>query len=344
MDDDAGVAVARLRRLVRSSPLRVHLLRVSDGLTLEVSDSFAAFFGLSRSVLLTMRASDYPVEPKGVEEPLALLATGALDGYTRQATVTRPDGVEVDYDIRVTAWPRGHRRDVAVTLIMSPQQELQAGPDLPDGMPQRAIVLGSIDGNWAIDRLTSDADEVLDVPAVDLLGRSLLTLVHPDDVPTLYLLAAHATEAHSTATATLRLSARDDVVLQCRFGLNPLAGPPPSGFAFCLASAAEQRPTDQLRAKELEDHLQRIAREVEAAGIASRSRLLPTSLQLPELSALTSREYEIVVLLAAGHRVDGLAKELYLSQSTVRNHLSAVFRKLGVRSQSDLLSKLRGVG
>ena len=36
-----------------------------------------------------------------------------------------------------------------------------------------------------------------------------------------------------------------------------------------------------------------------------------------------------------------IAQELFLSQSTVRNHLTSVYRKLGVRSQQELLSVLR---
>jgi DNA-binding NarL/FixJ family response regulator len=33
---------------------------------------------------------------------------------------------------------------------------------------------------------------------------------------------------------------------------------------------------------------------------------------------------------------------LFLSQSTVRNHLSTIYRKVGVHSQSELLSRLVG--
>jgi DNA-binding NarL/FixJ family response regulator len=37
-----------------------------------------------------------------------------------------------------------------------------------------------------------------------------------------------------------------------------------------------------------------------------------------------------------------MAERMFLSQSTVRNHLTSVYRKLGVGSQQELLTVLRG--
>jgi DNA-binding NarL/FixJ family response regulator len=61
----------------------------------------------------------------------------------------------------------------------------------------------------------------------------------------------------------------------------------------------------------------------------------------PALSRLTAREWEILLLLMDGERVPSIAAELYVTQSTVRNHLSSVFSKLGVHSQAELLRQLR---
>jgi DNA-binding NarL/FixJ family response regulator len=46
--------------------------------------------------------------------------------------------------------------------------------------------------------------------------------------------------------------------------------------------------------------------------------------------------------LVRGERVPTIARALYVSQSTVRNHLSVIFRKLGVHSQEELLRALHG--
>ncbi|MCB0997950.1 MAG: hypothetical protein KDB40_01535 [Acidimicrobiales bacterium] len=62
------------------------------------------------------------------------------------------------------------------------------------------------------------------------------------------------------------------------------------------------------------------------------------------LDRLTSKEQEIVLLLLEGHRVRGIASQLFLSQHTVRNHLKRIFRKLGVSSQGELVARCRAGG
>ena len=44
--------------------------------------------------------------------------------------------------------------------------------------------------------------------------------------------------------------------------------------------------------------------------------------------------------LLRGQRVATMAKEMFLSPTTIRNHLTAVFRKAGVHSQHELIELL----
>ena len=48
-------------------------------------------------------------------------------------------------------------------------------------------------------------------------------------------------------------------------------------------------------------------------------------------------------ILLRGERASTIATALYLSPSTVRNHLTMVFRKFGVHSQMELIQKLRAL-
>lgn len=53
---------------------------------------------------------------------------------------------------------------------------------------------------------------------------------------------------------------------------------------------------------------------------------------------LTRREREVLGRLAAGRSNSGIAEDLKLSESTVRNHLSSVYEKLGVESSREAVA------
>lgn len=54
-------------------------------------------------------------------------------------------------------------------------------------------------------------------------------------------------------------------------------------------------------------------------------------------AGLSRRELDVARGLVTGQRVATMAESLGLSEHTVRNHLKAVFRKVGVRSQADMV-------
>ncbi|MCW3001122.1 MAG: Transcriptional regulator LuxR family [Conexibacter sp.] len=59
-----------------------------------------------------------------------------------------------------------------------------------------------------------------------------------------------------------------------------------------------------------------------------------------EAYALTPREVEVTRLVARGLSTDEIAARLFLSRHTIRDHLKAIFEKVGVSSRGELTSKL----
>jgi DNA-binding NarL/FixJ family response regulator len=50
---------------------------------------------------------------------------------------------------------------------------------------------------------------------------------------------------------------------------------------------------------------------------------------------LTRRERQILVLLMEGRTTRQISKELFVSESTVKAHLTAIYRKLGVTNRTE---------
>ncbi len=59
-----------------------------------------------------------------------------------------------------------------------------------------------------------------------------------------------------------------------------------------------------------------------------------------EAYGLTAREVEVTRLIARGLSTDEIASALFLSRHTIRDHLKAIFEKVGVSSRGELTSRL----
>ena len=59
---------------------------------------------------------------------------------------------------------------------------------------------------------------------------------------------------------------------------------------------------------------------------------------------LTPRQHEVLHLLAEGASTEEIAAELHISRETVRNHVRALFRALGVHSRVQAVAVARADG
>jgi DNA-binding CsgD family transcriptional regulator len=87
----------------------------------------------------------------------------------------------------------------------------------------------------------------------------------------------------------------------------------------------------------LDEHARHAALEVQAMKVLDT---LPALSRLPHGSELSARQTEILARLVAGQRPADVARSMFLSPSTVRSHLAAIYRKFDVHSEAELLAAL----
>lgn len=102
-----------------------------------------------------------------------------------------------------------------------------------------------------------------------------------------------------------------------------------------------------------QEEIERAVRSVAAgeivygAGIAPRVLALfasPSAPAAPPLPQLSEREREVLRLVAQGLTNAEIARRLFLSEKTVRNHVSAIFGKLDVNDRAAAVTRARDAG
>ena len=91
---------------------------------------------------------------------------------------------------------------------------------------------------------------------------------------------------------------------------------------------------DQFTAIGMEAFAERARLELEATGERARKRTAQTR------DELTPQETQIAHLAAEGHTNREIAARLFISANTVEYHLRKVFRKLDVKSRTQLAVRL----
>jgi DNA-binding CsgD family transcriptional regulator len=199
-----------------------------------------------------------------------------------------------------------------------------------------SMAVGLVDAAGFIRSITPEVEAILGLVASTLVGQRIWSKEQQRALDSAHLLAREPKYC-SAAAFQIRGPA----------GLNANCIVSTLGFStdrlFILIPETDARAYAQARrASELERHLWNIAAEVEASGILVRMSDAP-KLALARAAhgvALTPRQWEILRRLASGQRVPTIAAELFITQSTVRGHVSAILDRFNVRSQAELLATL----
>jgi DNA-binding CsgD family transcriptional regulator len=226
-------------------------------------------------------------------------------------------------------------RQVLAVLVKEEAQGRQFVPWKDD--EALSPVIGSTDARLIIDRISSEVHESLGFLPTDVIGVSLLTLMAPEDLAEVLSALARLTTEKEGVTLRVRVVGANLVPAACHLVLLPLEPAPSVAFALLTDEGEHEGGVDGRAVSDL------IARLTQGIRGAITSQPVATADLHPDvdLGHLSSRELEIVSLLMAGDRVSSIARALFLSEGTIRNHLSSVFGKLGVGTQQQLIQLLR---
>lgn len=334
--------------LLSSCPFPVALVDLPERRFLLISPSLVEMLGQRPASPAESVNPSVMVDRPGDLGPLCdLMMSGAMDFHGVARTLARPGRQPLEVETWMVV-SDAERRARALWLVM-PAGEEDTAESLPATAltwPERAdgLVLGSFDLDWRIARISSDVQAVLGYPVDELIGTHVIDLVHPDDVPALFSSVAAAMGSQSGVSTRRRLRHRSGEWVEMRGVITPLPDDRLHlGFAFSAAVSDREQSTSSTagRAAALERHMWQIASEVAAAGVVAGFHPTPVPEDVPGLSDLSSRQWEVLTRLLQGERVPSIARQMFISQSTVRNHLTDIFRKVGVRSQEELLRLLR---
>ena len=259
-----------------------------------------------------------------VEASARLLASGAIAGFRAERHLLRADGTEVEVSIWVRVATRNGTRFGLGTL--DPETSTVPWPLFDTAIEIAGMVT---DHDWVIELVSSDIERILGRSPETYRGFPLLGLVQPACVQNFMSAVTGVAEGRGRATLRMHLRAENESwrVVWCMVVAMCEHSPPRLGLAISAISEFDEELSSEL-------HRQLALLGGDVVGGMDQCP--------PHLSSesLSTRQWEIVTRLLRGERVKEIAAELFLSPSTVRNHLGTIYKKFGVHSQTELMASL----
>jgi DNA-binding CsgD family transcriptional regulator/PAS domain-containing protein len=340
-DDDAAV-----EEFANHCPLPVVVLDLTTGSVTALSPGASTLLGFDPVDVEKLDVGILTENAHLVGSLFDLLIDGTIDAYEARRQVRKADKGSVDTESWVVVTGAQHRQRALWVMVPRSQRPGERLPlpkleSWPGAVP--GLVMGVIDPSWDIERLSPRISELLGIPADELRGTALPDLIHPDDLTRAFAAVARAFCDEAPVGLQLRLREGTNAWRTVSAVFAPLDETEfHVGFAFHASSPQSSADdTEAARVAVLEGHLRRIAQEIEASGIASGFDAISNPEVISGLGDLSPRQWEILRRLLRGERVPGISQALFLSQSAVRNHVSALLRKLGVKSQAELIALVR---
>ncbi len=338
--------VAMWRAAVRACPGAMGLIELSTTRFIELSRRAAELVGTTPEGGAGLNYLSVAERPREAADTVRLVREGTLDGLRARRRFRRPDGSLFEVESSAWAIRSGAGPDLGLWvahLELSETDDAALAEEVFTISPSRHAgseldgARVTLDDHWRLAHISANAGLLLGRAPAESLESSIMELAHPDDLAALLFAFARST-TETRVGVRVRLRHHDGSWRATHTAATALDGDGREPFALVVAAEDEPEASgSNSEVSKLAEHLRLVAAQIEA-GVPVDT---PNPFGFPLRTELSARQWEVVSRLVRGERVPTIAAEMYLSQSTVRNHLSAIFRKVGVHSQQEFLALWR---
>jgi len=317
-----------------------------------LNHAFAAVVGAPRRNLIGAAVIDLlpgADSVTGRSSRAAEIVSGEIDSFT--TTVNVPNDPLIQRTVTISAaGPRFPRADYLVVYVNdSPAPDPLSWSDPSDsmrsimraGIPTGVYSYALIDHDWRLQFL-APAPEGFGEDSDSIIGLSVLPNIHSTDVAA-FVEAGERVRTGETSEVTVRVNFRSAFHPLGHFPVvSTFARPPgmPSGWLTITSRLDESLRDNEDISARIAAITEVVRTEEPGESFDEAFAKTPGIAELVQRFDLTERERQIITLLAGGYRVRTMSRTLHLSNGTIRNYLSAIFHKVGVRNQAELVELL----
>ena len=319
-----------------------------------LNHAYAAILGAPRRELIGRETADRIPSTDSVTANSGRafeIISGQIDSFT--TTVNVPNDPIIQRTVTISAaGSRFPRADYLVVYVNdSPAPDPLSWSDPSDsmrsimraGIPTGVYSYALIDHDWRLQFL-APAPEGFGEESDSLIGLSVLPNIHSTDLAA-FVEAGERVRTGETSEVTVRVNFRSALHPLGHFPVVSTFARPlgmPSGWLTITSRLDESLRNNEDISARIAAITEVVRTEEPGESFEGAFANTPGIAELVQRFDLTERERQIVMLLAGGYRVRTMSRTLHLSNGTIRNYLSAIFHKVGVRNQAELVELLLG--
>jgi DNA-binding CsgD family transcriptional regulator/PAS domain-containing protein len=332
-----------LQWVIDRSPVPILAFHLPDQRIRAANSAVAVLTGFSQSALVGQSPGGVWEGTDGQRSHAALsdMDLGVVDSYLAHGLLRTTSG-----PLPVAIWARRVEtvgESIALVVIVPETEARSATRSIRSALGTDASdIVGMMSVQGRIESVYPEGASVLGWDKAEVVGVDLGSLVHPDDIADLKDMIEDSAQTANGAVVNVRMrhATRGWTETRCLFF--PVAKVTLGAMAFVVEeSHGDLAGPDTERIASLERHLLRFAAELHAGGWNESHPLAVDASHFAALDQLPRRQRQIVDRLLRGEGISSIAASMFISPSTVRNHLSHVYAVFGVHGQSELLARLR---